>query len=194
MRKAQLARKPTSKRGDNHGPDNAILERPVNPEPLEFNKSRSGSGFVQELPEPELRERLEARVESIEQPVEPRSSPRGRTRAVPTRPGERRSSNGAVAKAGGKVAELASKAKTPLLAGGAALAGIAGGVALKSRDQLRRPLNGLRSVSLPKSFKNVDLGKVDLDAVMDAARQVRSLGEQVGDVVDAAEKTRKKHK
>jgi hypothetical protein len=29
---------------------------------------------------------------------------------------------------------------------------------------------------------------------MDAARQVRSIGEQVGDVVDAAEKTRKKHK
>jgi hypothetical protein len=35
---------------------------------------------------------------------------------------------------------------------------------------------------------------VDVDAIMDAARQVRSIGEQVGDVVDAAEKTRKKHK
>jgi hypothetical protein len=29
---------------------------------------------------------------------------------------------------------------------------------------------------------------------MDAASHVRSIGEQVGDVVDAAEKTRKKHK
>jgi hypothetical protein len=29
---------------------------------------------------------------------------------------------------------------------------------------------------------------------MKTARQVRSIGEQVGDVVDAAEKTRKKHK
>lgn len=36
--------------------------------------------------------------------------------------------------------------------------------------------------------------KVDLDAVMDAARAVRSIGEQVGDVADAADKTRKKHK
>jgi hypothetical protein len=102
--------------------------------------------------------------------------------------------NGAVSKAGSKVAELASKAKTPLVAGGAAIAGIAGGVALKSRNDSRRPLKALRSVSLPKSFKNVDLSKVDLDSVMDAARQVRSIGEQVGDVVDAAEKTRKKHK
>jgi hypothetical protein len=29
---------------------------------------------------------------------------------------------------------------------------------------------------------------------MDAAHRVRSIGEQVGDVADAAEKTRKKHK
>jgi hypothetical protein len=99
-----------------------------------------------------------------------------------------------MAKTGGKVAQLASKAKTPLLAGGAAIAGIAGGVALKSRNDSRRPLNALRSVSLPKSLKNVDLSKVDVEAVMDAARQVRSIGEQVGDVVEAAEKTRKKHK
>jgi hypothetical protein len=81
-----------------------------------------------------------------------------------------------------------------LVAGGAALAGIAGGVALKSRNESRRPLKALRSVQLPKSLKNVDLSKIDIDAVMDAARQVRSIGEQVGDVVDAAEKTRKKHK
>lgn len=67
-------------------------------------------------------------------------------------------------------------------------------MALKSRNDSRRPLNALRSVSLPKSLKNVDLSKVDLDSVMDAARQVHSIGEQVGDVVDAAEKTRKKHK
>ena len=80
------------------------------------------------------------------------------------------------------------------MAGGAALAGIAGGVALKSRNDSRRPLKALRSVQLPKSVKNVDLSKIDVDAVMDAARQVRSIGEQVGDVVDAAEKTRKKHK
>jgi hypothetical protein len=80
------------------------------------------------------------------------------------------------------------------VAGGAAIAGIAGGVALKSRNDARRPLKGLPSVQLPKALKNVDLSKVDVDAIMGAARQVRSIGEQVGDVVDAAEKTRKKHK
>jgi hypothetical protein len=81
------------------------------------------------------------------------------------------------------------------MAGGAALAGIAGGVALKSRnDSSRRPLKALRSVSLPKSLKNVDLGKVDLNTVTSAARRMQSIGEQVGDVADAADKTRKKHK
>jgi hypothetical protein len=102
--------------------------------------------------------------------------------------------NGTLAKAGGRAAGLASKAKGPLLAGGAALAGIAGGVALKSRDQNRRPLKRLSSVQLPKSLRNVDLSKIDLDKVTDAANKVRSIGEQVGDVADAAEKTRKKHK
>ena len=90
-----------------------------------------------------------------------------------------------MANAGGKVAELASKAKGPLLAGGAALAGIAGGAALSSRSKNRRPIDRLKSVSMPK---------VDLDTLTDAARAVRSIGEQVGDVADAADKTRKKHK
>jgi len=89
---------------------------------------------------------------------------------------------------------VASKAKTPLLAGGAALAGVAGGVALKSRNQNRRPIKRLNSVSLPKSLKNIDLSKVDLGSITEAARQVRAIGEQVGDVADAADKTRKKHK
>jgi hypothetical protein len=75
------------------------------------------------------------------------------------------------------------------VAGGAALAGIAGGVALKSRNDSRRPLKGLRSVSLPKSLKNIDL-----EQVIGAGRRVRAIGEQVGDVADTAEKARKKHK
>jgi hypothetical protein len=51
----------------------------------------------------------------------------------------------------------------------------------------------LRTRALPKSLRHIDLSKVDLDAITDAARKIRSLGEQVGDVADAAEKTRKKH-
>jgi hypothetical protein len=87
------------------------------------------------------------------------------------------------------VSDIASKAKTPIVAGGAALAGIAGGVALKSRTQSKRTTKRFRSVQLPKSVKNIDLQQM-----IDAGRLVRSIGEQVGDVADTAEKTRKKHK
>jgi hypothetical protein len=99
-----------------------------------------------------------------------------------------------VRKTGEKVSNVASKAKTPLVAGGAALAGLAGGIALRSRTENRRPVKKLRTRALPRSLKNMDLGKVDLDAITNAARRISSIGEQVGDVADAAEKTRKKHK
>jgi hypothetical protein len=94
-----------------------------------------------------------------------------------------------VRKAGDRVTNLASRAKTPLLAGGAALAGLAGGVALKSRTESKRPTKRFRSVQLPKSVKNIDL-----ERIIEAGRRIRSIGEQVGDVADTAEKTRKKHK
>jgi hypothetical protein len=90
---------------------------------------------------------------------------------------------------GERVSDVASRAKKPLLAGGAALAGLAGGVALKSRTESRRPTKRFRAVQLPKSLRNIDL-----EQIIDAGRRVRSIGEQVGDVADTAEKTRKKHK
>jgi hypothetical protein len=89
-----------------------------------------------------------------------------------------------VRKTGEKVSGVASKAKTPLVAGGAALAGLAGGLALRGRAQSRRPVRRL---------KKVDLSKIDLDAITSAARRARAIGEQVGDIADAADKTRKKH-
>jgi hypothetical protein len=94
-----------------------------------------------------------------------------------------------VRKAGDRVTKLASKAKTPLLAGGAALAGLAGGVALKNRTKSKRSTRRFRSVQLPKSLRNIDL-----EQVIQVGRRVRSIGEQVGDVADTADKTRKKHK
>lgn len=94
-----------------------------------------------------------------------------------------------VRKTSKRVSTLASKAKTPLMAGGAALAGLAGGVALKNRTESKRPTKRFRAVQLPKSLRNIDL-----EQVIEAGRRVRSLGEQVGDVADTAEKTRKKHK
>jgi hypothetical protein len=110
-------------------------------------------------------------------------------RATTSRANARRTSaNGPVGKTGKKISNVASKAKTPLVAGGAALAGIAGGVALKTRagskNSMRRPIKRLRSTQLPK---------VDLDAITSAAHKMQSIGEQVGDVADAADRTRKKH-
>ncbi|HEX6586374.1 MAG TPA: hypothetical protein VF052_06450 [Solirubrobacterales bacterium] len=118
------------------------------------------------------------------------------SRRTTTSTGKARSSstNGPIAAAGEKVSNVASKAKAPLIAVGAAVAGVAGGVALKSRNQQRKPLSKLHAPSLPKSVKKIDLSKIDLDAITSAANRVRSIGEQVGDVADAAEKTRKKHK
>jgi hypothetical protein len=75
------------------------------------------------------------------------------------------------------------------LAGGAALAGVAGGVALKSRTQSKRTTSKFKGVQLPKSLKNVDL-----EQVIKVGRRVGAIGEQVGDVADTADKTRKKHK
>ena len=76
-----------------------------------------------------------------------------------------------------------------MVAGGAALAGIAGGVALKSRTESKRPTKRFKAVQLPKSLRNVDL-----DQLIEAGRRVRAIGEQVGDVADTAEKSHKKNK
>jgi hypothetical protein len=68
--------------------------------------------------------------------------------------------------AGGKVASVASKAKVPLLAGGAALAAGAGGLALGARQAHRK--SGLGGIS------SKDVAK--------AARKVGDVGAQVGEV------------
>jgi hypothetical protein len=71
---------------------------------------------------------------------------------------------------------------------------VAGGVALKNRTNQKSPVKRLRAPSMPKALKNVDLSKIDLDSITSAANRMRAIGEQVGDVADAADKTRKKHK
>ena len=93
-----------------------------------------------------------------------------------------------------KVGDFASKAKTPLLAGGAALAGLAGGIALQNQNRKsKNPLKKVHAPSMPKQLKKVDLSKIDLDTFTSAGHRIRSLGEQVGAVADAAEKANKKH-
>jgi hypothetical protein len=68
--------------------------------------------------------------------------------------------------AGGKVAEVAGRAKVPLLAGGAALAGAAGGIALGTRQAHRK--SGLGGIG------GKDLAK--------AARKAGDVGAQVGEI------------
>jgi hypothetical protein len=68
--------------------------------------------------------------------------------------------------AGGKVASVASKAKVPLLAGGAALAGAAGGLALGTRQAHHRSRFG--------NVSSKDLRK--------AAKKVGEVGAEVGEV------------
>jgi hypothetical protein len=68
--------------------------------------------------------------------------------------------------AGGKVAEAASKMKVPLMAGGAALVGAAGGIALGARQAHHK--SGLKAVGAK------DVAK--------AARKAGEVGAQIGEV------------
>jgi hypothetical protein len=95
--------------------------------------------------------------------------------------------------AGETVAEAASKAKTPLIAGGAAVAGAVGGVLVKNRiNASRGPMQKLRRVSLPRPSRALTR-KFDLGTVRSTAERVGSLSQQAADIAAAAEKTRKKN-
>ena len=89
------------------------------------------------------------------------------------------------------VADVASKAKVPLIAGGTAIVGAAAGVVLKDRlgaGKSRNPLNRLGGMSMPKS-----VAKLDLATVKSAADRVSAYGQQASDIAGAIEKTRKKN-
>jgi hypothetical protein len=98
--------------------------------------------------------------------------------------------------AGHAVANAASKAKTPLIAGGTALVGAAAGAVVKDRlaaNRSNNPLKRLRGVSMPKPATKLDLSKLDLDTVKSAADRVSAYGQQASDIAAAVEKTRKKN-
>jgi hypothetical protein len=95
--------------------------------------------------------------------------------------------------AGHAIADAASKAKTPLIAGGTALAGVAVGAVVKDRvDSSKGPIKRLRSSSMASSAKN--LGKVDPGTVKSVADRVTTYGQRASDIAAAVEKTRKKNK
>jgi hypothetical protein len=79
-------------------------------------------------------------------------------------------SNGTVGEAGRSVARAAQKAKTPLLAGGAAIVGAAGGLALGTRRERKSKLARLPKVKI----RSKDLAK--------AARSAGQLGMEVNEI------------
>jgi hypothetical protein len=95
---------------------------------------------------------------------------------------------------GRAVADAASKAKIPLIAGGTALVGAAGGAVIKSRlgagNSKKSPLQRLGG---SKPMAKLDLGKLDLDTVKTLATQMKAYGQQASDIAEAVEKTRKKN-
>lgn len=120
------------------------------------------------------------------------------SRARSTGRGAASAGRAAPSKAGGTVAQVASKAKTPLLAGGAALAGIAGALVMRDRNKTRNPLKKMSAPSMPKgmskSLSKVDLSKVDIESLTSAGRRVGKIGQQVGAVAEATDWARKKNK
>lgn len=98
--------------------------------------------------------------------------------------------------AGQAVANAASKAKTPLIAGGTALIGAAAGAAIKDRlttNRSKNPLKRLSGVSMPKPAANLDPGKLNVKAVKSTAERVSAYAQQASDIAAAVEKTRKKN-
>ena len=82
------------------------------------------------------------------------------------------------------LASTAKKAKVPLIAGGAAIAGLAGGAALNARSSRGKVLG----VKMPrrKSLKKVNAGKV-VGAVTDTAKRADRFGQRVSSVAKSVQ-------
>jgi hypothetical protein len=96
--------------------------------------------------------------------------------------------------AGQAVGQMASKARTPLIAGGMALAGAAAGAVIRARvtgTRSRNPLVRVRGMAMPTP--KIELDKLDFDQLKSAAERVSAYGQQASDIVAAIEKTRKKN-
>jgi hypothetical protein len=94
------------------------------------------------------------------------------------------------------ISEVASRAKTPLIAGGTALAGAVAGAVVRDRlanNRSKGPLDRLRGVPIPKPSANLNLGNLDLEKVKSTADRVSAYGQQASDIASAVEKTRKKN-
>lgn len=104
------------------------------------------------------------------------AKPKARSAAKPkrTRSPSKPKTKAAVKDAGQKVGHVASKAKVPLVAGGAALAGAAGGLALGVRQ----------------SHRHRGIGGVNSDGLAKAAKKVGGFGMQVGELALEGQRAR----
>lgn len=84
--------------------------------------------------------------------------------------------------AGRAAAAVASQGKTPLVLGGAALAGIAGRTVIKNRG--RSPRSGGRLADALRPLRGAEL---DLEAVASAARRLSDFSARVADMATAAQ-------
>ncbi len=120
-----------------------------------------------------------------------RSPGPGETQAHPKRSPGSRSSNGktrlkavrqtvesSTKEAGQTVGKAASKAKTPLLAGGAALAGAAGGMAIEAMRARRSHPRRVLGIKVPRGKRM----RVRSRDVVKTAKEVGTLGQQVGEL------------
>jgi hypothetical protein len=90
--------------------------------------------------------------------------------------------------AGQAVASTASKAKVPLLAGGAALAGAAGGLALGARQAHRKKGRGM-GIHRPH-LSRPHLKKMNSKDFARAAKEVGAFGAQMGHLASELQRTR----
>jgi hypothetical protein len=88
--------------------------------------------------------------------------------------------------AGQTVSKVASKAKTPLLAGGAALAGAAGGMAIGAMRSRKSHSHKMLGIKMPQP-KRVKLRSRD---VAKAAKEVGTFGQHVGELATELRHTR----
>lgn len=118
-----------------------------------------------------------------------RSKPKAAKKAAKPKSASSRShsSNGASASNGagpmGTVGKVASKAKVPLVAGGAALVGAAGGMALASTKQARKS-------GVAKALTRRPKIKIDSGDVAKAAKEVGNFGAQVGELATELQRAR----
>ena len=104
----------------------------------------------------------------------------------------RKPSNGSAPSKGrwSQIADKASKARVPLIAGGTAIASAAAGAAAHKFAESRSGANGKLG---RLTSKLPSPGKLDAGKVKSAGERLSALGQQTADIAAAVEKTRKKH-